>query len=118
MALIADDLKYPDGELQPAMFPGGDIDTNLDVWLADAVTKTTNDDAQRHWVYYRAYTVIAGRLAVAPSSQSSFGDISRSIAGSQIKHFADLATQHRSEFDRLTETESFTELRQAKMRVY
>lgn len=118
MALIADNIKYPEGELQPSMFPSGDIDTNLYTWLTEATTKTSSEDAQRHWVYYRAYTAIAGRLAVTPSSQSSFGDVSKSINSGQISHFAKLADQHLSEFNRLTETESFTELRQAKFQVY
>ena len=69
MALVANDLIYPDGDLLPAMFPDGDINVAVGAWLVDAATKTASEMAQRHWIYHRAYTVIANRIVSTPSNE-------------------------------------------------
>lgn len=107
MALTAPDFIYPNGELMDVMFPGDDLELTVGVWLDEATAKTTVEDAQMHWVYYRAYTAVANRIAATPSNQStSQGAHSVTWSGDRVKTMQDKATYHRQEYDRLAEDES------------
>lgn len=119
MALSASDLIYPDGDLLQMMFPDGDINTAVGAWLIDAATRTTAEDAQRHWVYYRAYTAIANRIAATPNSDNGF-NASRSISwgGDRIDAFRRLADKHLSEYSRLSGDDMMSSTRPAMLRVY
>lgn len=100
--LTVDDLVYPAGDLQPAMFPDRTLENNVTVWLAEAATKTDSDDAARHWVYHRAYAAVAQRLALTPSSET-YDETSRSISDKRIEHFQKLADEELAKFEELAE---------------
>ena len=111
MALEPRDLIYPRGVVKPAHFPGevlirtapGDEPGTVDVWLAQAVDLTQDEDAQRAFVYTKAYTAIADRLALEYSSES-MGRRSKSRASYQIAHFQRLAAVQTALFERKTGT--------------
>lgn len=119
MALLASDLIYPDGDLLPMMFPDGDINTAVGAWLIDAATQTASEPAQRHWVYYRAYTAIANRIAATPNSDNGF-NASRSISwgGDRIEAFRKLADKHLAEYSRISGDDRMSSTRPALLRVY
>lgn len=111
-------LIYPNGELQPAMFPDRDIEANIQTWLTEATAKTSGEDAQRHWVYYRAFSTVATRLALTPTSETGFsGDASRTIGKERLDFFQTQANAHLNEYNRLVEAESFLDSKMAKVRI-
>lgn len=93
VTLPIQDLKYPVGELQPSMFPDGDLDANLQLWLADAKLKVAGLDADLQnaaaaaWVYHRAYTAVALRIGNTPTTDGSFGDRSTTWSGDRVGFF-------------------------------
>jgi len=112
VTLTIDDLIYPTGEMQPVMFPDGDIADAIATWLTDASGLTTDNDAAAHYVYYRGYNAAANRIAATPSSEStSMGSHSVSWSDSRIKTLRDLANYHKSEFDKAAETSYVTQPR-------
>lgn len=117
VTLVIDDLQSPKGELLPSMFPGGNLDSLLYDWLDQAKLATSSDAAARHMIYYRAYTHVANRLASLPASRSTGGEVSESISSGQIKHYQTKAEQNLSEYNRLTNTESFEALKQVRVMV-
>ena len=105
VTLTVNELLYPDGEMQPVMFPDGDIEVVLDGWLTIAATLTTDNNAAAHYVYWRGYNAIANRIAATPSSEStSQGAHSVSWSDSRIRELRRLADYHKSEFDKAAET--------------
>ena len=119
MALTIDDLVYPNGELQGSMFPDGDVDTVAVIWLAEAVAKTADTVAQKHWVYYRAYTAIANRIASMPTSQSTNqGSHSVSWGSDRVTAFRQAASDNVSEYSRLTGDDILSSKRPASLVVY
>lgn len=118
MALAASDLIYPDGDLLPSMFPDGDIDTAVGAWLVDAASKTLDEDAQRHWVYHRAYSVIANRIAATPSSESSFDNHTVAWTTDRVTTFQALADKHLAEYSRYSGDDRMSSTRPAMLRVY
>lgn len=73
------ELIQPEGELDCTFFPDNDLDAKIGGWLkiarakvvADANIKADNhNEATRQWVYYLAYSYIAGRFAAMPNSVS------------------------------------------------
>jgi hypothetical protein len=60
------DVKSPAGDIKgDVWFPGVDpttVDADLTGFIADAYTKTDDDEAAEQWVYYRAATAVADRL--------------------------------------------------------
>lgn len=112
VTLVPDDLKYPVGELQPAMFPDGDIDDALVTWLTEAEGLTTDNTIAEHYIYWRGYTAVANRLTATPSSQSTGqGNHSVSWSDARIKELRSLANYHKAEYDRLTEATTMTQPR-------
>jgi len=103
MAVSYVELIYPDGQLQVSMFPEEDLETLVTAWLSEGTEKASEidsglrDEAVRDWVYYRAYSAIADRLAMTPDQASADG-MSRSISSSRIEHFRDLARIHLDQF--------------------
>lgn len=99
VTLTIDDLKQPIGELDESLFPDGNIDTLLAGWLDQAANQVNaaagiatadQDDAAAGWVYYRAYTQIADRLASQAESITVGPRTERTSTGQQ-KYFADKA---------------------------
>jgi hypothetical protein len=118
VALTASDLIYPNGDLLPSMFPDGDINTAVGVWLADAIGKTASESAQRHWVYHRAYTVIANRIASTPSNESSFDNHTVAWSDNRVSAFEKKATKHLAEYGRISGDDTMSSTRPASLRVY
>lgn len=102
VTLTIDDLKYPDGEMQPVMFPDGDIDDVLVGWLTAASSLTTDNDAAAHYVYWRGYNAVANRIAATPSSESTGqGSHSVSWSDSRVKELRTLANYHKGEYEKV-----------------
>lgn len=118
MALKPNDLIYPGGDLLPSLFPDGDIQTVVGVWLTEATGKTSDTDAQRAWVYYRAYSAVATRIAGTPSSESSFNNQVTNWGADRVKHFAELAETQLAEYRRLTGSDAMTANKPAGFTVY
>lgn len=79
VTIVEADLIQPLGELDPTFFPGGDLNSKITGWFAQAVAKVEanlnikpedHNDAATAWTYYLAYTYIAGRFASMPNSVS------------------------------------------------
>lgn len=102
MALAVNDLIYPSGDLLPSMFPDNDIVPAVTVWLHESVDRTGDLTAQRSWIYYRAYTAVANRIAATPNNENSFGTHSTSWGSDRIQAFRDLAAANLAEYTRLT----------------
>jgi flagellar basal body rod protein FlgC len=102
--VIVSDLIAPAGKLQEAFFPDGDLIANVTVWLNQAATKLANIDSAFHeaakadWVYYRAYSHIAERMASEPDTVN-VDDISTSMSQKRIQYFQQLADEHLERFE-------------------
>ena len=118
MALTNSDVTYPTGDLQPSMFPDGDLSTSATAWIADAVLQTTDEDAQKHWVYYRAYTAISNRIAATPSQENSFSNHTVSWGADRVKAFNDLAGKHLAEYSRISGNDVMSSTRPASLVVH
>lgn len=94
MTVLLQDLKYPVGELLPSMFPDGDLDGNLQLWLVEAKGKTTDDTAIKAWVYYRGFSAVALRIANTPTNDSFFNDRTTGWSDGRVKIFQDKAREH------------------------
>lgn len=74
MAITVTDVKSPAGDIDGTVwFPSlssGAVDTLLTGYIADAYTKTEDDDAAELWVYYRAASAVADRLATAEANKT------------------------------------------------
>ncbi len=106
VTLTVDDLKYPDGEMLPVMFPDSDIDDVLTAWLNAASALTTDNTIAGHYVYWRGYSAVANRIAATPSSESTGqGSHSVSWSDSRVKAMVDRANYHKGEYERLTDAE-------------
>ena len=95
MTIIAADLKIPTGELQPAWFPDGDLDTSITAWLAEVdlgaiAAGEDQDRATRAYCYARAYRTVAGRLASTPTTEKT-NDLTTTIDAARVKFFTDMA---------------------------
>lgn len=106
MTVTAEQLIAPQGELEPALFPLGDLATRVDAYLVDALAKTAaasvpsaqQDAAVTAWVYHRAYTAVARRLAVEPE-RAEVDDQARTYNVKQSSTFQSLADQFKAEFE-------------------
>ena len=82
---------YPVGELMPASFPDGDIETVLVQWIINATARVATlpvgvqDAASTHLVYGDAYQAIATRIAMQPNEEKSFNDVSRAIGADRVR---------------------------------
>lgn len=99
VTLISDDLLQPAGELDESLFPADNCNDFVAGWLSQAadkvlasanITAADQDKAAAAWVYYRAYTWVANRIANTPESVTVGPRTERSSA-TQQKYFADLA---------------------------
>lgn len=109
VTLTYDDVTQPLGELDATLFPSGDMATLVTGWLYQAEQKVEADGniasadqnaAALSWVYYRAYSHVAQRLAASPTSVSVGGKISRAMAADQRAHFSKLAAEKLAEYNR------------------
>lgn len=105
--LTVQDLIHPVGEIQPQMFPDGDVQAACAVWLDDAVVKTAHmdagerqDQAQKCWVYYRAASMMASRIASTPTEQRSY-ETRTSWSIKYAEFWKKLADEYLGEFNRI-----------------
>jgi hypothetical protein len=100
VTLTVDDLEQPLGELDASLFPSGNIDNLVTVWLSQAITTVEantgiatadQDEAAAAWVYYRAYTQVADRFANTAQTIMIDGQVTRTTSADQRKYFADRA---------------------------
>lgn len=100
MAVVNGDFIAPTGELTADMFPGDTLSTNITAWLAEAVVKAAdNDDAQKAWVYYRAWTGVANRLGTTPAEVGIEGEGNVKTLKEQIAFAQGRAAYWRSEYE-------------------
>lgn len=102
VTLEAEDFLYPQGELQPGLFLDGELEDHLEVWIAEAATKTDDDSPAAKWVYYRAYSAVAMRLAMTPNSESNDSQQtqrSKSWGKDRIEFFEKKAAEYKAAFD-------------------
>lgn len=107
MAITATDVKSPAGDVDGSVwFPAlssGAVDTLLGGYITDAYTKTDDDDAAELWVYYRAATAVADRVASEAASKTlslvDQGSKSSSMLQSQIQYWIDKAAAYLAAFE-------------------
>lgn len=103
MALEPSDFTEPDGELRADMFPGvEDLEAaggHIATWLSEAGEKASDETAQEHWVYHRAYKAIWLRLTTNPRQADLDEDGSLRYTDQQVAAFKELADQHRESFE-------------------
>lgn len=111
MPITASEVKSPTGEVDGTVwFPSlssGAVDTLLAGYITDAYTRTDDDDAATQWVYYRAASAVADRLAGVASSRAMAlegqGSKSETVSAGQFKYWADKAAAYLAAFNALTE---------------
>lgn len=100
------------GELTDAMFPDGDMETLLALWLAQAAARVEaqsgiaaadQNAAAAAWVYYRAYSQMATDASLEPASFSA-GDINISYKSGRRVDFSALAAAKLAEYERYNES--------------
>ena len=99
MPLVAADFKRPTGRLSPDWFVD-DLDASLTAWLAEAVTKTSDEAIQAAWVYHRAYQTLADDRSLVAATTAA-DDIRESFSDSQVAHWQKLADSMRAQYERL-----------------
>lgn len=106
MAITVNDLLHPVGEVQPQMFPDGDVIDSCVTWMEEAEDKVgtlsgnRRDNAIKLWVYYRASEAIAARIASTPTEQRSF-ETRTSWSIKYAEYWKKRAVEYLSEFNRL-----------------
>jgi hypothetical protein len=103
MAVTVQQLVAPRGELEPALFPAGDLMERVSVCILEGYEKaadlTENQDAAvAAYVHYRIYTAVARRLAVEPE-RAEVDDLARTYNVKQASTFQALADRFKAEFD-------------------
>lgn len=110
VTLFTFDLIQPTGELSESLFPGSDFSMLIGGWFgqaetlveANAAIATANHNlAAAAWVYYRAYSHVAARLASSPVSVSTShdGSVSKTMSSDQRKYFVDLAAAKLADYE-------------------
>lgn len=100
MSLAIADFKRPTGRLAAAWFTD-DLSAALTVWLAEAITLSTDEAVQVAWVYHRAYQTLADDRALTAATTAA-DDIRESFTDAQLTRWQTLADGERSRFDALT----------------
>ena len=110
MPITLTDVKSPAGDVDGAVwFPdltSGDVDTLLTGYIADAYTQTDADDAAEQWVYYRAATAVADRLAGKAGGTRSItlvdqGSKTETTSAGQVDYWAAKAAAYLAAFNDL-----------------
>lgn len=107
VTLSENDLTAPQGRLQSAMFPDGDMSTNVTAWLNKATTtvqaadidSADHDAAAEAYVYWRAYEFVAERMLAEPEQYTDEDGESRTLSTQQISSFQRLAERFRDEYE-------------------
>mgnify|MGYP006926913154 CR=1 FL=1 len=105
MALFASKFTEPEGELRPDMFPGVDDlevdDGYLDTWLTEAQNKSSEEEAQEHWVYHRAYKQVWLRLTTNPREADFDEEGNLRYSEEQVAAFKERSDERRELFEEM-----------------
>lgn len=93
------DFLRPQGRLNEAWLE--DAYQALASLIDQAAALTTNERAQRAWVYAQAYDRIADDAMAKPATEAA-DDIRESYSDEQLQHWQRLARKHEREFQTLT----------------
>ena len=108
MPISVTDVKSPAGDVDGSVwFPalsGGAVDTLLTGYIADAYTKTSDDEAAEQWVYYRAATAVADRLGMSASTSTTLsivdeGSKTTTVGGNPWAYWAAKAAAYLAAFE-------------------
>jgi len=107
MALSASDFTEPEGELRADMFPGvGDLEASsgyLETWMSEAQEKSSDETAQKHWVYHRAYKQVWLRLTTNPREADLDEEGNLRYSEEQVAAFKEMADKRREAFEEIEE---------------
>lgn len=103
MAVRPGDLTAPYGELEKSNFASITLAEYVHTWLEQARAKTGKEDAQKAFVYWKAYAWKARREADAYARKNVNDVGGSSKTDTQRQHWQDLASYWKAEFERLTD---------------
>ena len=118
MPLTAADFIQPTGDLHADMFPLtpeereagttslAKLTAHIDAWIAEATARTTEEAAQRAWVYHRAYRAVWLRLNTQPVSAGLEGQGQVKFSQEQIDAFGRLSEAYLVEYKQAAEQKS------------
>lgn len=92
------DFIHPTGELTSDMYPGETLATNVDAWIVEAQSKTSDEDARKAWVYYRAFLAVANRFHAEAMIVDISDQVSRTRVLGQAQYWKDRSDQQMDAF--------------------
>ena len=102
MALLADDLISPLGEIQQSMFPSDTLTDGstgvVDVLLTKAATLTDDEAKQEAFVYWKAYRAVANRFASELINEVR-NKVERSRSDEQLKYWQAKAFEWQAKYE-------------------
>jgi len=108
MAVTVLDILHPEGELNRSMFPDDDVETLALIWFADAEARATaldagevKDAAVKAWAYYRAFTTMAGAIALRPTTSDYYNQRQETWGADRIRYFQERAEYYLVQFNTL-----------------
>lgn len=102
MPLTATDFLRPTGRLSSSWLDGDDFAAILTALIAEAADKDpSNEEAQRAWVYYRAFSILADEAAARPGLEH-VDDVRRAYARDQRDHWKLVAAEYLAEYQGIT----------------
>ena len=106
MAVTAEDLMQPYGELEGAWFPSDDgvaLEARLTAYIAEGAEKASAADdvdaAATAFAYARAYEAVYLRLSGSPASVGIVGHMNRQYTQEQVRAFRAKAAEWRAVFE-------------------
>lgn len=110
MAVKAEDLLAPAGELEPDLFPNEVKGTDrapllarLSAYVAEAVGKgSPSDDATKAWGYYRAYRAVYIGMSANPIKAEEAGQGAATFDKDQAARFNSLSQEWLGVWENLT----------------
>lgn len=113
MSVTPQQLKTPQGELEPEWFPLGDIDGRLNAWLDEATARVANlsasirDASIKAYCYWKAYEAIYRRMLASPKAITvDSGKTESEYDVRQMMAFGQLADRYQTEFQGYFQTSS------------
>jgi hypothetical protein len=107
MALSTSDFTEPEGELREDMFPGvGDLEASggyLETWMSEAQGKSSEETAQKRWVYHRASKQVWLRLTTNPREADLDEEGNLRYSEQQVAAFKEMADERREAFEEIEE---------------
>lgn len=108
MALTAQDMLAPKGEVEDGFFPAEGLEERLEEYLRQGAEQVEDLDldpdgrkyrqAVLAWAYHRAYHALYLRMSSRPIQAGLDGQVTSSYDPDQARRFADLSAAKLSEF--------------------